>query len=155
MKETIYHHKILGEVRITNACRELNKTNPDKTSVFIEYEDETREVTKKLIIECCRITVRTFDSFENVIKEDIIETEPNDKLMWGRSNTPQPTIINSGDQLNICFKGNKAPEEHIQFHNKIVEKIRLSKEEKRIKTLLVENLDKHYQSVWDFSWQKI
>jgi len=151
----ILHHKLLGEVKITDACAEMNKTNPDKTSVFVEYEDDIREVTRNLIIEYCQIIIRTSDPSGNIIKEDIIEIEINDQLMWRNSNYSHPTHINSGDELNIKFGTNNAPEEHLQFHNQIVEKIKLSKEHNKTEMLYVENLDKKYQSTWEFSWRKI
>lgn len=81
MKDTTYHHKILGEVKVTDACRELNRTNPDRTSIFVEYEDETREVTRALIEELYRITIRTTDINNNIIKENILETEFDDQIV--------------------------------------------------------------------------
>lgn len=151
----VLHHRLLGEVKFTDACAELEKTNPDKTSVFVEYEDDIREVTRNLIIEYCQIIIRTSDPSGNIIKEDIIETEINDQLMWRKSHYSHPTLINSGDEMNIHFTGNNAPEEHVQFHNKIVEKMKLSKEHNKTGMLYVENLDKKYQSTWEFSWRKI
>jgi hypothetical protein len=151
----VLHHKLLGEVKFTEACAKMEKTNPDKTSVFVEYEDDIREVTRNLIIEYYQIIIRTTDPSGNIIKEDIIETEMDDQLIWKQSHYSHPTIINSGDELNIKFGTNNTPEEHIQFHNKIVEKVKLSKEDNKTEMLYVENLDKKYQSTWEFSWRKI
>ena len=151
----VLHHKHLGEVKFTEACAEMEKTNPDKTSVFVEYEDDIREVTRNLIIEYYQIIIRTTDPSGNIIKEDIIETDMDDQLIWRQSHHYHPTIISSGDELNIKFGTNNAPEEHIQFHNKIVERMKLSKEHNKTEMLYVENLDKKYQSTWEFSWRKI
>lgn len=151
----ILHHKLLGEVKFTDACAELEKTNPDKTSVFVEYEDDIREVTRNMIIEYCQIMIRTINSSGNIIKEDIIETEMDDQLIWRQSHHSHPTIISSGDELNIKIETNVVPEEHLPFHDRIVEKMRLSKEHNKIGMLFVENLNKQTCSQWEFSWRKI
>jgi len=151
MQDIIYHHKILGEVKVTDACRELNKTNLDKTSTFVEYEDETREVTTALIEELCQIIIRTIDSGNNIIKENIIETNWDDQIIWKKS-SGITTYISSGDTLNVKFKTDNAPGEHIEFHDKLVKVIKLSKEFEQ--AILVENLNKSYHSIWEFSWRK-
>ena len=66
----VLHHKLLGEVKFTDACAELEKTNPDKTSVFVEYEDDIREVTRNMIIEYCQIMIRTINTTGDIIKKE-------------------------------------------------------------------------------------
>lgn len=42
-------HSNLGEALITDACRYLQATNPDSSSVYIEHEGDVKEVTKNLV----------------------------------------------------------------------------------------------------------
>jgi len=51
MKNRIVKHKNLGIVVITDDCLTLQKENSDKTTLFIEYGIEIREVSKDLIEE--------------------------------------------------------------------------------------------------------
>lgn len=44
-------HSSLGEVVITDQCRELQKLNLDPSTLFVEYEGQIREVTKSLVRE--------------------------------------------------------------------------------------------------------
>jgi hypothetical protein len=153
--ESIYHHKFLGKVEVTDACRELNRNNPDKTTIFIEYEDDVREVTKNLIKEFYEIMIRTVDTSGNIIKEDTIETKLNDQLIFERSDSITPTFISSGSTLIIKFETNKAPEEHLNFHNTIIEKIKTSKELGKKGILFVEQSDQKTCSQLSFSWGEL
>ena len=49
MTERILHHRFIGEVKLTENCIELNKNNPDTTSIFVEYNNEIKEVSINLI----------------------------------------------------------------------------------------------------------
>jgi hypothetical protein len=42
-------HKNLGICTITDTCRYLQSTNPDPSSVFVEHDGETKEVSKHLV----------------------------------------------------------------------------------------------------------
>jgi len=50
-KETNVKHTGLGPVKITEQCKELQKTNPDPTSIFVEHKGHIKEVTKSLVKE--------------------------------------------------------------------------------------------------------
>ena len=43
-------HKNLGEVEYTEACRFLQLTNPDPSSIFVEHDGDIKEVTKSLVV---------------------------------------------------------------------------------------------------------
>lgn len=149
----ILHHKILGDVKLTDVCRELNKTNPDKTSTFIECGDETREVPRDLIEEYCRITIRTTNTVINDTKEDIIETKFDDQIVWKKD--PSLTFINSGDMINIIFRTNKLPNQYIEFHNKFIRTIKNSKESGETLKLNIESIDDPSKNVvYEISWRK-
>ena len=45
----ILMHKILGVVDIDLQCQELQKSNPDTTTVFVKYNGEIREVSRDLL----------------------------------------------------------------------------------------------------------
>ncbi len=42
-------HKLLGAVKITECCKELQALNPDATSMFVEHNGEIKEVSKSLV----------------------------------------------------------------------------------------------------------
>lgn len=44
-------HRNLGRVKVTDACRELNRTNPDPTSTFVEHDGDVKEVTRALLTD--------------------------------------------------------------------------------------------------------
>lgn len=44
-------HKNLGNVYITDHCIFLQERNPDPTSIFVEHDDEIKEVCKHLLKE--------------------------------------------------------------------------------------------------------
>jgi len=43
------YHKNLGFVKYTEACQFLQLTNPDPSSIFVEYDGEIIEVTKYFV----------------------------------------------------------------------------------------------------------
>jgi len=47
--ERIYFHRNLGECTIDELCMEMNRTNPDKTSIFVVHDNDIKEVTKALV----------------------------------------------------------------------------------------------------------
>lgn len=50
MTTTYHHHAKIGTVGFTDACRELQKTNPDPTTTYVETDNgETIEVTAALL----------------------------------------------------------------------------------------------------------
>jgi hypothetical protein len=44
-------HRHRGFCVVTDACMQMQRTNPDHTSMFVEHEGETIEVTKALVSE--------------------------------------------------------------------------------------------------------
>ncbi len=42
-------HRNLGEVYISEVCDRLQATNPDTTSIFVDHDGETKEVTRSLV----------------------------------------------------------------------------------------------------------
>ena len=50
--EGLAAHAILGRVEITNICIELQKTNPDDDSIYVEHRGEIKEVSKRLVKMC-------------------------------------------------------------------------------------------------------
>ena len=45
-------HAILGRVEITDICIELQKTNPDDDTLYVEHKGEIKEVSKRLVKMC-------------------------------------------------------------------------------------------------------
>jgi hypothetical protein len=45
------YHANLGDALVTEDCMRMQRTNPDKTSMFIEHDGELKEVTKALVTE--------------------------------------------------------------------------------------------------------
>jgi len=52
MKIKIVHHKLLGEGKITKQCIQLQETNIDPATLFVEFNGKIIEVSKVLIKEC-------------------------------------------------------------------------------------------------------
>jgi len=50
MKTTVTH-EFLGEVEITEECLALQALSTDPSTIYVEYDDDIREVSKSLIIE--------------------------------------------------------------------------------------------------------
>lgn len=50
MKDEIMRHRNLGAVRVTEACRYLQSTNPDQSSTYVEHDGDIKEVTKDLVV---------------------------------------------------------------------------------------------------------
>ena len=69
----------------------------------------------------------TVDSFGNTIKEDIIEIDDDKETLIMIQNSFEKQICND-DEIKIIFKTDIAPEEHISFHNFLVNKIQESKQ---------------------------
>ena len=44
-------HRVRGECWVTSDCMALQRTNPDPTTMFVELDGETIEVTKGLVDE--------------------------------------------------------------------------------------------------------
>ena len=44
-----YFHSIFGRVEITEACLQLQRLNPDPSSIFVEHDGDVKEVTKSLV----------------------------------------------------------------------------------------------------------
>jgi hypothetical protein len=44
-------HRFLGACLVTDACIILQRQNPDETSMFVEHEGDTKEVSKALVTE--------------------------------------------------------------------------------------------------------
>lgn len=44
-------HKFLGKVQITEACMALQALNTDPSTIYVEYDDDIREVSKSLIVD--------------------------------------------------------------------------------------------------------
>ena len=42
-------HKNLGEVYISEVCEYLQATNPDPSSIFVDHDGDTKEVSKHLV----------------------------------------------------------------------------------------------------------
>ena len=49
LSEGLACHDILGQVEITNICIDLQKTNPDNTTLYVEHRGEIKEVSKRLV----------------------------------------------------------------------------------------------------------
>ena len=98
-----------------------------------------------------KITIKTcLDNEKNIIKEDSIENKPNEYLAFYRTYY-YPTFIENGGTLNIIFKTNDFPEEHTMLHDRIIKRIKQSKElHKRIEIEITSKSG--LKSWWGFDW---